>query len=169
MPAQDRFVNPYTFVPFPAAFAGRCAPHGHRGDSQLWSGTIGITIKARTPVLVRGTCGADETTLPHRPGPDGVDQQIIPGSSLHGAVRALHETLTGSCLRVFEQDFSPVYRDAAADTYACGSPWSRRSMTTDGRFTSSCATRRRIRSRSGSITTSFARWAVNWCPARGCA
>lgn len=117
VPAQDRFVNPYTFVPFPAAFAGRCAPHGHRGDSQLWSGTIGITIKARTPVLVRGTCGADETTLPHRPGPDGVDQQIIPGSSLHGAVRALHETLTGSCLRVFDQDFSPVYRDAAADTH----------------------------------------------------
>ncbi|HEY6422283.1 MAG TPA: hypothetical protein VIY28_03350 [Pseudonocardiaceae bacterium] len=117
MPASDRFVNPYTFVPFPAAFAGRSAPHGHRGDSQLWSGTIGITIKARTPVLVRGTCGAGEATLPHRPGPGGEDQQIIPGSSLHGALRALHETLTGSCLRVFDQEFSPVYRDAAANTH----------------------------------------------------
>lgn len=117
MPARDRFVNPYTFVPFPAALAERSAPHGHRGDSRLWSGTIGITITARTPVLVRGTCGANETTLPHRPGPGGEDQQIIPGSSLHGAIRALHETLTGSCLRVFDQDFSPVYRDIAADTH----------------------------------------------------
>ncbi len=113
----DKFVNPYTFVPFPAVFAERAAPHGHRGTPDLWSGTIGITIKARTPVLVRGTCGANETTLPHRPGPNGADQQIIPGSSLHGAVRALHETLTGSCMRVFDQDFSPVYRDAAANTH----------------------------------------------------
>ncbi|MGH3905070.1 MAG: hypothetical protein ACRDTE_12885 [Pseudonocardiaceae bacterium] len=112
----DRFVNPYTFVPFPAVFPQRCAPHGHRGRPDLWSGTIGITITARTPVLVRGTCGADETTLPHRPGPGDTDQQIIPGSALHGAVRALHETLTGSCMRVFDQGFSPVYRDAAADT-----------------------------------------------------
>ncbi len=116
MPTSDRFVNPYTFVPFPAAFAARSAPHGHRGDAELWSGTIGIVIKASTPVLVRGTCGADDKTLPHRPGPDDAIQQIIPGSSLHGGVRALHETLTGSCLRVFDQEFSPVYRDAAADT-----------------------------------------------------
>ncbi|MGH3692487.1 MAG: hypothetical protein ACRDRX_00515 [Pseudonocardiaceae bacterium] len=117
MPAPDQFVNPYTFVSFPEELAARSAPHGHGGDAQLWSGTIGITIKARTPVLVRGTCGADETTLPHRPGPGGTPQQIIPGSSLHGAVRALHETLTGSCLRVFDQNFSPVYRDIAADTH----------------------------------------------------
>src|SRR5262249_21121747 len=108
----------YTFVPFPAAFASRRGPHGHRGNPELWSGAIAIaiTIKAQTPVLVRGTCGANDTTLPHRPGPDGTNQQIIPGSSLHGTVRALHETLTGSCLRVFDQSFSPVYRDAAADT-----------------------------------------------------
>lgn len=118
MPVPDQFVNPYTFVPFPDEFAARSAPHGHRGDSQLWSGTIEITIKARTPVLVRGTCGANETTLPNRPGPEGTIQQIIPGSSLHGAVRSLHETLTGSCLRVFDQDFSPVYRDIAAGTHS---------------------------------------------------
>lgn len=39
---------------------------------------------------------------------------FIPGSSLHGAIRSLHETLSGSCLRVFDPDFVPVYRDVAS-------------------------------------------------------
>jgi hypothetical protein len=50
-----------------------------------------------------------------RPGA-GARQEIIPGSSLHGAVRSLHETLTGSCLRVFNPLFVPVYRDTASNT-----------------------------------------------------
>lgn len=112
----DRFVNPYTFVPFPDEMAPRREPHGHCGAGDLWSGTIGIRITARTPLLVRGTAGAGKDTLPHRTELDGSIRQIVPGSSLHGAFRSLHETLTGSCLRVFDQEFTPVYWDAAVNT-----------------------------------------------------
>ena len=37
----------------------------------------------------------------------------LPGASVKGAVRAVHETLAGGCLRVFDADFIPSYRDHA--------------------------------------------------------
>lgn len=52
--------------------------------------------------------------MPARPtGTGNGREQIIPGSALHGAVRSLHETLTGSCLRVFDAEFIPTYRQQA--------------------------------------------------------
>jgi hypothetical protein len=54
--------------------------------------------------------------LPVRSTSDDAIEQIIPGSSLHGALRSLHETLTGSCLRIFDPDFVSSYRDIARDT-----------------------------------------------------
>lgn len=45
---------------------------------------------------------------------------FIPGSSVHGALRAVHETLTGSCLRVFDPAFTPVYRDVASTDHRKG-------------------------------------------------
>lgn len=114
---NDRFVNPYTFVPFPTAEPHRLRPHGHAGDGQLWSGALHLTITAHSPVLIRMDKPeeGEKPELPSRPG-DGGRQVIIPGSSLHGAVRSLHETLTGSCLRVFDPTFVPVYRDIARNT-----------------------------------------------------
>ncbi|MEO5874829.1 MAG: TIGR03986 family CRISPR-associated RAMP protein [Streptosporangiaceae bacterium] len=38
---------------------------------------------------------------------------IVPGSSVKGAVRSLHETLMGGCLRVLDEEFVPVYREPA--------------------------------------------------------
>ncbi|MGV1005704.1 MAG: hypothetical protein ACOYEV_13285 [Candidatus Nanopelagicales bacterium] len=38
---------------------------------------------------------------------------VVPGSSLAGPVRSLHEALTGSCLRVVDEEFLPVHRDPA--------------------------------------------------------
>ncbi|MGH3529191.1 MAG: hypothetical protein ACRDQ6_18055, partial [Pseudonocardiaceae bacterium] len=113
----DRFVNPYTFVPFPSAEPQRIRPHGHMGNGQLWSGVLHLTITAHSPVLVRMDKPVDggKPELPSRPGA-AARQEIIPGSSLHGAMRSLHETLTGSCLRVFDSMFVPVYRDTASNT-----------------------------------------------------
>ena len=108
------FVNPYTFVPLPDTGPDRCAPHGHRGDPDLLSAQLDVTITAQAPLLVRGF-GTDGTpALPMKPNPDGSGEvAMIPGSGLHGAVRSLHETLTESCLRVFDDGFVPCYRQQA--------------------------------------------------------
>ncbi|MDQ1249610.1 MAG: hypothetical protein QG597_3985, partial [Actinomycetota bacterium] len=111
---SETFVNPYTFIPFSANDIRRRSPAGHSslasggpGDGepgeQRYLGRLDLRVTARTRILVRG-------------GPDGGPPvrggvPIIPGSSLHGALRSMHEVLCGGCLRVFDADFVPSYRD----------------------------------------------------------
>ncbi|MEU6261934.1 RAMP superfamily CRISPR-associated protein [Saccharopolyspora shandongensis] len=104
---NEFFVNPYTFVPLPAKAPQRGAPNGHRGDPALLSGKLTVSIEAVTPLLVRGFGDDDSPGLPTRP--DGTS--FVPGSSWKGAIRSLHEAMTGSCLRVFDDEFVPSYRD----------------------------------------------------------
>ncbi|AOR31079.1 CRISPR-associated RAMP family protein [Streptomyces fodineus] len=122
--AADVFVNPYTFVPFPAfpdpadRSAIRRAPAGHeRLERGRFSGSVGVELTVCSPLLLRGIRPGEEGTFPRRPGrgADGQGVPFIPGSSLAGAVRSLHETLAGGCLRVFDADFRPGYRDVARD------------------------------------------------------
>jgi hypothetical protein len=108
------FVNPYTFVSLPVGedLPQRYAPRGHAvwGAGYL-SGRLTGVLRARSPLLIRNI-DRDCAGFPRRPHPEtGAAVEFIPGSSLHGAVRSLHETLTGSCLRVFDPDFVPAYRD----------------------------------------------------------
>src|SRR5690606_21497506 len=60
-----------------------------------------------------GGNGTDEVQrFPRRPvGPGGEVQPFVPGSSLAGVARSLHESIAGGCLRVFDGDFRPGYRD----------------------------------------------------------
>ena len=98
--AFKRFVNPYTFVPFPAAVE-RGAPGGHHwlGPGRL-SGAFTVTWTFTT--AFQASEGASGTAVLR-----------LPGTSVKGAVRAVHETLAGGCLRVFDADFIPSYRDHA--------------------------------------------------------
>ena len=98
--AFKRFVNPYTFVPFPVTVE-RSAPGGHHllGPGRL-SGAFTVTWTFTTAFLAPD-------------GASGTDVLRLPGSSVKGAVRAVHETLAGGCLRVFDADFIPSYRDHA--------------------------------------------------------
>ncbi|GAA0565443.1 CRISPR-associated protein (TIGR03986 family) [Saccharopolyspora erythraea NRRL 2338] len=111
---SGQFVNPYTFVPLPAVPPERSGPRGHSGeDPELLTGKLSVRIKAVSPLLIRGfnkrkRDDVADGRIPMRP--DGTP--FIPGSSLKGAVRSLHETLTGSCLRVFDTDFVPSYRES---------------------------------------------------------
>lgn len=112
--SQTTFINPYTFVPLPAVDPDRRVPTGHSGTNSgpLLSGKLSVEIRARGPVLIKGYRSSDGhggTThvLPRRA--DG--QAFLPGSSLKGALRSLHETLTGSCLRAFDPDYLPSYRE----------------------------------------------------------
>jgi CRISPR-associated protein (TIGR03986 family) len=115
--AADFFVNPYTFVPFPEQAANRKRPgYHHRLASDRFSGRIKARLVARSPLLIRqigSQAPASDTGVALAPR-DSDGKLFIPGSSLHGALRALHETLTGSCLRVFDADFVPAYRDVAS-------------------------------------------------------
>ena len=98
--ADRSFINPYTFVPFPARIA-RCAPPGHDrlGEGRL-SGTFTVAWEFTSPF--QAPEGASGTTLLR-----------LPGSSVKGAVRSVHEALAGGCLRIFDDKFIPSYRDAA--------------------------------------------------------
>lgn len=105
--ANERFVNPYTFVPFPRAIE-RDVPGGHHrlGPGRL-SGAFTVTWTFTTPL--QAPEGASGTTVLR-----------LPGTSVKGAVRAVHETMAGGCLRVFDADFIPSYRDHAQ---VRGSEW----------------------------------------------
>lgn len=106
----DHFVNPYNFVPLPSGDALlRSAPQGHeRLTSGNVSGVITLGLTARSPLLIR-TIERDGHWRPSRH--DG--RVVIPGSGIKGALRSLHESLVGGCLRVFDSEFVPAYRETA--------------------------------------------------------
>ncbi|TDC19426.1 hypothetical protein E1265_23930 [Streptomyces sp. 8K308] len=121
------FVNPYTFVPFakpdewPADHPWRAMPVGHdRMAGDRLSGVVEVELTTRSPLLVREAMAsqgqgrgteAEESRFPRRSGRD--DQPFVPGSGIAGVVRSLHEGIAGGCLRVFDGDFRPGYRDVA--------------------------------------------------------
>jgi RAMP superfamily len=98
--ALKRFVNPYTFVPFPETVA-RGAPGGHHwlAPDRL-SGAFTVTWEFATQF--QAPEGAFGTTVLR-----------LPGASVKGAVRSVHEVIAGGCLRVFDAGFIPSYRDHA--------------------------------------------------------
>ncbi|MEW1657948.1 TIGR03986 family CRISPR-associated RAMP protein [Streptomyces sp. NPDC093707] len=114
--AQDEFVNPYTFVQLPKGEpeAGwRSSPAGHdRLAEGRYSGVLQVELTARSPLLLRNVYAGDDGTFPKRSF-SGFDGPVpyLPGSSLAGAVRSLHETLAGGCLRIFNGNYRPGYRD----------------------------------------------------------
>lgn len=111
------FVNPYTFVPHEAEPV-RSRPRGHAAaGSDGFSGVFSVRLTVKTPLVIGGY--KDETTdvsqVPRLAARDGVrGMPIIPGSGLLGAVRSVHETLAGGCLRVLNADFLPVHRHPAS-------------------------------------------------------
>lgn len=108
-PDRDCFVNPYTFAPLPTRVERREAP-GHRlkAGERRYSGWIEVAYTLQTPMLLpRGEAGRASKLA---------DGRIrIPGSSLKGAVRSLHEALFNGCFRVVDLDFVPSYRDSAVN------------------------------------------------------
>ncbi len=99
--AKDRtFINPYTFVPLPETIQ-RGQPGGHHwlAPGRL-SGAFTVTWEFATPF--QAPEGASGTTVLR-----------LPGASVKGAVRSVHEALAGGCLRVFDSGFIPSYRDHA--------------------------------------------------------
>lgn len=109
---MDEFVNPYSFVPL-AGEPVRREPPNHVGPvpepelrGRRVSGSIAVEWTLQTPLLLPATARherwvRDDATV------------RIPGSSLKGAVRSVHEALFNGCLRVVDEDFVPAYREPA--------------------------------------------------------
>lgn len=100
-----RFVNPYQFVPIGPV--KREPPLGHGpGSGGVYSGSITVQWAIVTPLLLPAASQGEGWT-------EGGRFQRIPGSSLRGAVRSLHETIFHGCLRIVDTEFVPAYRDPA--------------------------------------------------------
>ncbi|SDH47540.1 RAMP superfamily CRISPR-associated protein [Pseudonocardia oroxyli] len=123
---REHFVNPYTFVPFPGSPPPRSKPAGHHtlrspaGGATRYQGTIAARLRAASPLLVRGVGPRVPGDVVARAPRTADGTHFVPGSSLHGALRSMHETLAGSCLRVFDDEFVPVYRDVASTALRTG-------------------------------------------------
>lgn len=99
------FVNPFTFVPLPPTVV-RSAPTGHEAMKPGHvSGWFDWTLDLVSPVLLPA-----DTYKPD--GPLVEDAVVrLPGSSLRGALRSIHEVLAGGCLRILDTDYLPVHRE----------------------------------------------------------
>lgn len=109
--ATEVFVNPYTFVPFfEPGNDFRRAPAGHHAlNDDCYLGEVTVALTAKAPLLLRGITQENAESFPRRG-----DLPFIPASSLAGVVRSLHELIAGGCLRVFDDEFTPGYRDLAS-------------------------------------------------------
>ena len=113
MVLRDVFVNPYTFASLPDLVprreapghdGGRFQPPGAHTPETRYSGSFTVRWTLLTPLVL-----PPEVRAPH-PGHRLVE---LPGASVKGAVRSLHETLFRGCLRVVDADFVPSYRAPA--------------------------------------------------------
>ena len=104
---KDVFVNPYSFVPLPSDVKRQPrSGHDGRATEPVYSGWIDVEWRLETPLLLPANAEAEKWIRP-----DG--SVNLPGSSLKGAVRALHESIFNGCLRIVDEDFVPSYRDPA--------------------------------------------------------
>lgn len=110
----DAFYNPYAYVrPSPRAdhhpVWGRLVPVPlDRYDPRRLSGRVEIQLTTLTPFFSRKPVVHEQKEGIHEP------QEEIPATSLKGAVRAVHETLTNACFGVFDaQDKRVGRRDEA--------------------------------------------------------
>ncbi len=98
------FINPYSFVPLPIIGDGNLKKHSPNGHAKMledcYSGYFDWVLTMTTPLL-----------LPSETGLAPGDHLEYPGSSLRGALRSLHEALSGGCMRILDPDYVPVHRD----------------------------------------------------------
>lgn len=105
---DDRFVNPYTFVPLPRGGAKRSDCTAVR--EPVFSGEIKCRLTTKTQIAV--------PDILKNPVPDNVERTepkkydfftlggkaAIPGSGIRGVIRSVYEVLTDSCMHLNDKD-----------------------------------------------------------------
>lgn len=117
--AEKVFVNPYTFVPLPEK-VDRGKPRWHSSLSADTSGISDDLLQNYSSQNEAGLSGKftwqltfkTPLVLPLDQAPQLMNGKLLyPGSSLRGALRSIHETLTNSCMRILDSSYLPVHRE----------------------------------------------------------
>ena len=106
----DVVINPYTFLPLGGPVDRDTGSAGHeRLAPDHFSGSLLVTLTARSPLLIGPLVAGG--SMPPRQDPGNPQSPVmLPGSSLAGAVRSVHEALNNSCLRVVDLGYRAVNR-----------------------------------------------------------
>jgi hypothetical protein len=89
-------INPYSFIPLPAAKPERKLPIPH--DRFMgYSGEFAITLTSLSPFII---CSGSVQGVPIQGKRDGKNRYFIPGTSLKGMLRNVYEIIEGGCLRL---------------------------------------------------------------------
>lgn len=105
---NDRFVNPYTFVPLPKGRAKRsdCTI----AAEPVFSGEIKCRLSAKTQIAVPDILKNPLPDEDKRTEPKEYDfftldgKAAIPGSGIRGVIRSVFEVLTDSCMHLNDKD-----------------------------------------------------------------
>lgn len=110
---MTKFVNPYTFLPLPDSIKReQLQMHDGSGaqDRELYTGSFTVEWELKSPLLLPEK--AEEEGWLELTG-NNRGKIRVPGSSVKGAMRSLHEALFFGCMSVVDQDYIPVYREAS--------------------------------------------------------
>lgn len=126
---EKKFINPYNFIPFPQK------KNAAYEEQDRHTGVITYQITTKTPLFIPNTsnenaflCDVAEhksydffsyhelkAGIDHKDNPM---EPVIPGSELRGMIRGIYETLTDSCVSVFNDELYPERR--TGDIFAPG-------------------------------------------------
>ncbi|HEU5023634.1 MAG TPA: TIGR03986 family CRISPR-associated RAMP protein [Spirillospora sp.] len=123
---REPFLNPYTFVPafsreeMTGAFADAEPPGADRLHEENWTGTIGVRLTVRTPLLLLDTARAyhaQEAEEGHLTYPVLLrnGRPHLPATALKGMLRAAYEAITNSRFGVFAGHDEPLGWRRVAD------------------------------------------------------
>lgn len=117
---QNKFINPYNFIPLPSEKAGKYL------DQDIHTGVINYTVTTKTPLFIPNTssenafqCKGKHKSYDfysYQELEEGKDyrneyyEPVIPGSEIRGMMRSIYETLTDSCMSVFNDSLYPERR-----------------------------------------------------------
>lgn len=119
---QNRFVNPYNFIPFPEKKASAYK------DGDKHYGVIRYSITTKTPLFIPNSSNDTIFSNPSQKDHKSYDfysytdlsnhtskethyyEPVVPGSEMRGLIRSVYETLTDSCMGLLNEDIQPVKR-----------------------------------------------------------
>lgn len=110
---MTKFVNPYTFVPLPESIKRKQLQlHDGTGakNEELYTGSFMVKWELKSPLLLPENAEKEGWL---EPTGENTGKIRVPGSSVKGAMRSLHEAIFFGCMSVIDQNYIPVYREAA--------------------------------------------------------
>ena len=119
---KGEFFNPYNFARFgtvgtEGTILGKCRPPHHDRYAGL-SGEITCKAKVVTPLFISDSHNVTVDANGHRTYEffNVQGERYIPASSLRGMIRSVFETVTQSCLAIFDNEAHLYYRMPAGDS-----------------------------------------------------